>query len=400
MQTLQYNYINTPVRLFVEQLDAFLTETWPGTICTLDLKAALAELQEQACEEPSIVPWIRMSIQQGHGILPEQLMLISLATFSRSSSTYASIPEIVTVLAAAGDYDLAAMINDNAVHEAGTSRIQSHPKMLLAGIEMLFKSLVPQGLGNRLHALSPSLIAALRLYMQLTDSERAKVINAPECLRCFAAQRKEWLPEANSCDLEALVHYASFIPEGLFDYHHAIIRDVLGMSPESSDANPRLSPSSQRWLAIQAIEFSFREASSADELPHKLSYVGAFGSLCRHYLGYVNEVTNKHVVMCWWVAHSDEEIGKALGWNDTAELGHARDARILVERVLQGITQEDLTVAIRSAARMSRLRNRHWKIVTDRLSELDEQQPANLRIPFKDESYDSSNCFKQVGLHH
>ncbi len=48
MQTLQYNYINTPVRLFVEQLDAYVNETWPGTICTLDLKAALAELQEQA----------------------------------------------------------------------------------------------------------------------------------------------------------------------------------------------------------------------------------------------------------------------------------------------------------------------------------------------------------------
>ena len=380
-------YINDPTQLLVEQIRGMI-EGRPDWRGDSEVLAAYREFDDVCRSEPAIVAFMRHTCSNKNGFLTvEQMQLIMLATLMRSSSSYGTIPELVVQLNLASDYELAAKINDNAVHEAGTSSIASHPQLLLDSFSVIGRAIRSylEGMGKlaSFPILTQASHALVRHIFSLRRAIGDDTYSDLVGIRRYLDDEQVFLPAFTDRDLLTALHYCSLCDERIAIYHSSVLAHILGMDDRGfTRACPsiRRDPTDRGWLALQAFEFCTREASSADE-GGTISYVGAYGLFTKAFLGYLN-FTDRVRATKWWLVHSDEEVGKELGWGTTAELGHARDARELVARTFEGLDGRNLARAIRGATSMSRHRLTHWRIVTDRLIALGRQDDA-IRIPFR-----------------
>jgi hypothetical protein len=383
-------YINDPTRLLVEML-ARMIEDRPDWRDSYPLRAAFGEFDLVCRREPAIVGFIRRTAADPNGALTlDQIKLVMLATFMRSSSSYGTIPELVVMMNLASDYDFATKINDNAVHEAGTSKLTSHPKLLLQSFGVLSKAIREHfrshGQEIDFTPLTQASHAILRQLFAFQASSNGTLASFAEFQR-FLGDAQIYIPPFTEDDYFTACNYSALCDKRIARYHSAILAQILGMkdrfSLEEAD-HFRRDPTDRRWLAQQAFEFCTREASSAD-VGTSISYVGAYGLFAQALLGYVPK-TERDVATRWWWVHSDEDVGEALGWGTTAEQGHARDAIELVDRLFEGLSAENATFAVRTATLMSHLRLKHWKAVTSRLVELGKL-PDAVWVPFNPISY-------------
>lgn len=383
-------YINEPTRLLVELLGRMIDERPRWRECRT-LRTAFDEFDAVCRREPAIIGFIRRSVSGKSGLTLDQIKLIMLATFMRSSSSYGTIPELVVVMNLASDYGLAAKINDNAVHEVGTSRLTSHPVLLLQSFGTLSDAIQTlfQTRGRRVEfpPLAQASHALLRHLFAFQIRRSTETLPAYREFCDFLTDDQIYTPPHTEGDYATACHYAALCDRRIAEYHSAILVHILGMGdrlPANGAESYRRDPTDRRWLAQQAFEFCAREASSAD-VGDSISYVGAYGLFVRAFLGHVTETARETATKWWWV-HSDQEVGESLGWGTTAEQGHARDARELVERVFDGINATNAAVAVRTATAMSHLRLKHWQAVTDRLEELGPR-PGAIFVPFNPAEY-------------
>lgn len=335
---------------------------------------------------PSIVPWIATAISLGVGCTREQILLILLATFTRSTSTYTTTSLLPSLLAGASLYELASIINDNAIHEAGTRRWRSHPLMLLDAFAPLCRGMnrYLQSQGHDATGTEPLTPAVHAVWRQLS---RLRIDSQPEpadaeAFRQVMFDQQRIVPPFTDEDLRVAKRYA-VLADGLpmSEYHTIVMNSVCWFADGSSAPRPGRTPdpTSRTYLLVQALEFAIREAGSAD-IGDILSYVGAFGTLMQAYLGLVDE-PDRATATKWTDVHSDEMLGVAMGWGATAEVGHARDARILLDAMLDGIDAAGLLTALEVATETSKARLRHWDAVVERLDSLG-RMPGAVPIPF------------------
>jgi hypothetical protein len=384
-------FVNEPTRLLVEQVFGMIQSRhdWRQNA---NLCEAYEAFDEVCRREPAIIGFIRRILSSSDGCMNVlQIQLFMLATLSRSSSSYGTIPELVVLLNLAADYGLASKINDNAVHEAGTSKITSHPQLLLNSFSILSESIrAEQERGGHLIEFPPLTQASFALVRQI-HLMREAVGNATysdiDGIIEYIASNQIYCPSFTKQDLKTAIHYCSLCDGKITSYHSGVLGCILGLADRGrnpSDHLARRDPTDRGWLATQAFEFCTREASSAD-VGDDISYVGAYGLFAKALLGYVPESKREMATKWWWV-HSDADVGKSLGWGTTAELGHAEDARELVARLFEGLSVENAETAIRAATSMSRLRLRYWEVVTERLIALGDREDV-LRIPFRFKDY-------------
>jgi len=393
-------YINLPTAILVGALGRLINNE--KKFQTPEVKEAFAAYQEVCQKTPAIMGYIDRHTDPKSpeaGLTKKQFTLLNASTIFRSSSTYATIPGAVAILQANGLRHEAEAIHRNAHEEIGGKK--SHVEMLYDSMEILGRATGCTSLNENSYNMARQI---LRLRQLPEFGQEFGNFPAKDYGRFVQQMNEEgqklkglWYfpdsPHVYPRDFFDAVEICNLVPPSIADYHTEVIRAIVGSGGFTCDSDV-LHPNNAKQLAIALFELATREASSVDEHgTGRLSFIGARGKFVNQYLGYLHKPKNKrrinnpdfdelNLVTQWSEVHSDPEIGKAGGWTDDAESGHASDARHIALDVMSPLNPEDFTAVLREVTRLSELRLKFWKdIVTqlDELGRIDKDNPLPLK---------------------
>jgi len=326
------------------------------------------------CQAPSIVLHIREAILSGllTGFSKKQIELLMMAVIFRSSSSWGTIPALVSNLSLVFEHLAGAIINENAENEAGDKRHRPHASMLFENFQILGETL-------GLYYLTPARYALTRQIYRLRDEFDDPSYSDVDKIKEFLKEKNIYIPEFTANDIKVAIYYCDLAGRWIGTYHTEILRRILGIDDTGGRVSSSRNPHDQSRLAIQLLELAAREASSVDEYDSgKLSYIGAYGLLTDALLGYVPE-EKRAVATAWTRTHNDSISGQALGWENSAEEGHAEDAKDVALRILERVSADEFAQALEVVTETSLLRLEYWDNVVAQCRQWEESEGE--RIP-------------------
>gem|GEM_PF-3079959 len=324
--------------------------------------ASYADFDQTCKQAPSIVQHAREVIATSDGKPPftaRQLQILMVAFLARSSSTYGTIPGLVSHLSLIGEHEIAAILNENARNEIGDRHHSSHASLLYDCFAVI-------GQEFSIEYPTPASYHILRL-LQLGQLKRNNKADIPT-IRREIQESDLHVPEFDDNDIRVAINYRKIVGPELVQLHTAIINSDSRLD-EKGGANTCRNPYDTEWIATRCLELAIREASSVDEhRSGRLSFIGAWGLVVDAISPWIKPERRARL-RAWVEAHNDETAGRAAGWAGAAEEGHAEDARDVAVRILQTLKPRTFANVLGEVASLNLKRLRYWKYVTKRMSE-------------------------------
>lgn len=368
------SYINRPTERLATDVEGLVRRR--GDLRESDRVTKALRGFERICRRPpAIVEYVLGKTDPegaGAGFTRDQIKLVMLSVVARSSSTWGTIQAEAALLSLAGDHDVAAVINANAMNETGDKDHRPHSLLLFDGFAAL-------GEGLQVEALTPASYHLVRhihrLRRRLGDGGFADAGAIAAYLRM-----NRICTRYTPLDMQVALGYCDISDPAFTRYHSQTLRDVLGLEDLDGIAPPRRNPYDSGWKALRLLELAVREASSVDEDDTgKLSYIGAWGMVVDSMLGHVPPAGRERA-LAWTRAHNDEATGQSAGWQGAAEDGHADDARGTAMDVLKTLDAETFARTLRGVAKQGNARLAFWDHV---VAALESRDHAGERIPIK-----------------
>jgi hypothetical protein len=329
---------------------------------------------KRVCEQPpTIMNYIRGKTDAASpsaGFNHEQLELLMLAVVARSSSTWGTIQAEAALLAMAGEYETAAIVNANAMNETGDKTHRPHSLLLFDSVGVL---------GDSLHteALTPARYHMARHIHAIGRSEANGQFADAAAIQEYLHQRRIHIPHTTR-DIEVALHFCTISPPDIFDYHTRIAHDVLGLDDMGGRLCVQRDPYNADWKALRMLELAVREASSDDEHDTgRLSYIGGWGLAVDAMLGHV-PYDQRTTALAWTRAHNDEMAGRSVGWKGAAEKGHAEDARHIAIDVLKTLDRTAFIQTLDKVTALGKARLAYWNSI---VSSLEAKEGKAQNIP-------------------
>jgi hypothetical protein len=357
-------YINEATGHLVKDLKAIITRR-DDLNSNIGVNENFTNFYETCKMRPAIVDYISMEIEKAgncRAFSAAQVQLLMLATISRSSSTYGTIPGVVSHLALVGEHADASILNENAKNETGDRSHIPHSILLYECFSVIAEALsVP--------ALTPARYHIMRLILLERSGGDAEALGSIDAVKeCF--QQKEFhVPRHNEDDIAIAIHYANQYGSALTDLHSAVIETESRFTERGVTSVSR-NPYDKAWLAVRCLELAMREASSVDEHEtNRLSYIGAWGQVVEYLAPSLSQDALTRA-RAWTEVHNDEAAGQAAGWGGAAEQGHAEDARGQAVKMMETLRPQTFATVLGEVTRLNLLRLQFWDRAVDALKHL------------------------------
>ena len=350
----EYNYINTPTRQLMEAIGNYISEKDELSQNPRVVQAFQA-LQEISEKVPSFVKYVEATIDRNHSdVSQKELTLIELYLMLRVLSTYTTIPVLVGYLHLCGEYEVAALINSNAIDEGGGKGNPSHHELLMNSLNIIARQL------DSLQVTSKHLVVAVRIYELKMGNTDFKTSDE-ETLWALLQNDAQYIPIPKT-DLHLAAAIAEMLDDNILRYHRHIQGTLLTPT--------MLQIISKQTLAVATLELAKREAESVDEQENNLSFIGAWEKFIQYYKSHL-PLEDYEKAIAWSAAHNDEEEAKNAGWYDrSAEDGHARDARTVALHFSNALNATEFAEALEQITKNAALRLEHWDHLVDSLNRI------------------------------
>lgn len=319
-------------------------------------KEVLEELRENLTQFPAILGYTK-EINNKSKIGIRQLQLLLMSVIFRSSSTYSTIPYLLTCLNLVSEYAWASIINKNLNEEAGNGLTPSHPQLLFENFRILGETF-------NIAFLTPASYSLTTLLHQLDARHALKLTHDPKAFHHFLLSKELYTPEYTSLDLQTASYYYNLGGAGIISYHKHINEQLMNQTSDPRDA---------LCLCTQALELAVREANSVDEQANgHLSFIGSYESVVNAILSKIPEDKRDQATV-WFRVHNDVHLGKEAGWQESAEEGHAKDACNLAIYLLNRLSSESFVKVISAVNEICEQRSIYWDYVVKQLKNLEHE---------------------------
>ncbi|HEY0331546.1 MAG TPA: hypothetical protein VGC77_20910 [Rhodopseudomonas sp.] len=366
-------FINGAVEALVRDLRATISSS-PEFSHNDDIIDAFAAFETSCRIRPAIVDYVDSKVATADNdtcFSDKQLQLLMLSVIARSSSTYGTIPGVVSHLALIGEHDDAAILNENAKNETGDRRNTPHPVLLYDCFKVI-------GEAFSIPYLTPASYHMLRLILIGRSLCPERDLSSVAGVKQYLLEQDLYVPRHTDADVRVALHYTDLSKADISLLHSDILKMESRMQDGAAAPSDR-NPYDKSWLAVRRLELAMREASSVDEHDtQRLSYIGSWGRVVDHLADNIPTAHHRRA-RAWVEAHNDEIAGQAVGWSGAAEEGHAEDAREQAVQMMTTVRPATFAAALREVTLLNNLRLAFWIRVVDDLNSLeaeDAPQPA------------------------
>lgn len=327
---------------------------------------AFAEFEASCRIRPAIIDYIESRVTSTNNEIrfsSKQLQLLMLSIIARSSSTYGTIPGVVSHLALIGEHEDAAILNENAKNETGDRSNTPHPVLLYDCFKVI-------GEAFSIPYLTPASYHMLRLILIGRSKRPERDLFTVPGVKHYLLEQDLYVPRHRDEDVHVALQYCNISTPNIALLHSDILKMESRME-DGTEAPSGRNPYDKLWLTVRRLELAMREASSVDEHEtHRLSYIGSWGQVVDHLVSAIPE-KNHHRARAWVEAHNDEIAGQAVGWSGAAEEGHAEDAREQAVQMMKTLRPTTFASALSEVTLLNNLRLKFWVSVVEGLSALE-----------------------------